>query len=170
MESQILTSADEEINALKAVRAGNIDKFQIIVDNYKKILTIFVKQRVRNHDLVDDIVQDIFVKMYKNVHNFDLRKPVKPYILQIATRTIIDTFRKYKLEVPLAENIAYEDDQMVDTSQILSELNPTQKNIFELLIDGYDYASISTKVGIPLNTVKTIIRRTRHKFSKNKIL
>ena len=170
MESKILTNADEELNALKAVRAGNIDKFQIIVDNYKKILTIFVKQRVRNYDLVDDIVQDTFIKMYKNVHNFDLQKPLKPYILQIATRTIIDAFRKYKSEISLVEDIVYEDDQIVDTSQILSELNPTQKNIFELLIDGYDYASISAKVGIPLNTVKTIIRRTRKKFSKNKIL
>lgn len=170
MESQILTSAEEEINALKAVRAGSIDEFQIIVDNYKKILNIFVRQRVRNQDLVEDIVQDTFIKMYKNIHNFDLKKPLKPYLLQIATRTIIDAFRKNKIESSLIENVSYEEDYPLDTSQILSDLNPTQKNIFELLIEGYDYATISARVGMPLSTIKTIIRRTRQKFSKNKNL
>ena len=74
----------------------------------------------------------------------------------------------------LSENIKVGDDnfleKIINQESLLEKifLNEKEKRIIDLLLTGYRYQEIGQKSKIPLNTVKSIIRRLRLKIKRMK--
>lgn len=161
---------------------GGIEK---IVETYIKPIHRFVLMYVKNNDYAEEIVQEIFIKVWKNLHKFDKTKPIKPWLFRIAKNCIFDWFRKKKNDPILyssffdsydkdsdehLDNIEKETEEYSDESfdkdrlslaqEILSKLSPKDREIIHLyFFENLNFREISEILEQSINTVKSRHRR-----------
>ncbi len=160
---------DQEI--ILKIKSGEIDLFKIIVDRYYDYIFLLIKKKIFNLEDAEDLTQNVFINFYKSIENFDEKKPIKPYLYTIALNELKMFYRQYIKTLRLNENIEIEDKKTIEEFYqeedfIFLDFNDKEKKIIQLLIEGYHYQQISKKLKIPLNTVKSIIRRLRLKIQK----
>ena len=68
---------------LERIRKGEIDYFSYLVKKYSKRVGSYVRLKVSQAGDRDDIVQETFLKFYKSINHFDIRKPVLHYLYAI---------------------------------------------------------------------------------------
>jgi RNA polymerase sigma-70 factor, ECF subfamily len=158
----------EDKEVILKIRRGEIDSYYHIVEKYTQRIYNYVYKTLFDKSDVDDIVQEVFLNFYKAVNRFDVNKKISPYLIQIAKNQLKMYFRSKKTHLPLKEEMIVEDkpDNNTDSSEmILKQFPADQKKAMELFIEGFSYNEIASKLKKPLNTVKTIIRRSRLKVS-----
>lgn len=75
------------------------DYIESLVIQYGGMIKKIVCRIVKNHQNIDDIIQDTFIKIIENVHNLDERSNIRAYIAKIAANTINDYLRiKYRYD------------------------------------------------------------------------
>ena len=88
--------SEDEIN-IKEYINGNKDIFRILVEKYTPSIYNF-SARFVGIDYANDIVQDVFIKVWKNIKRFDHNKAnFKTWIFTITRNTITDYLRKKKM-------------------------------------------------------------------------
>ena len=152
------------------IKNGEIDFFYLIVKKYTSLIYQYIKKRIFDTEAVNDLVQNSFINLYKAINRFDEKRPILPYLYQIAKNEMKMYFRSHKQMFPLDERMQISEQDEVffnkDYDQILITLPKEQKKALELLIEGYSYKEISERMSKPINTVRTIIRRARLKIKK----
>ena len=148
-----------------------------LVKRYVPLIFGFLKRYTGNPDNASDIAQEVFVKVWKNLKNFDRSKSFKTWIFTIAKRTAIDELRKQKAlpfsvlqEEGFADSLADESPSILD--QIFSQQQsrelavavaklPTHyRSVIRLYSnDDLNFREIASKLKEPLNTVKSRYRR-----------
>jgi RNA polymerase sigma-70 factor (ECF subfamily) len=153
----------DDKTAIKKIKQGEIEYFSRIVKGYSKVVLSFVNKLVFDKSEVDDIVQDTFLQFYKNIRKFDEKRPVMPYLLQIARNEVKMYIRSKKKWLQLNENIVADEQEeaAVDVEMILEKLPAEQRKALELVYEGHSYQEIAKTLKRPVNTVRTIIRRAR---------
>ena len=58
----------------------------------------FIKARVHSTETAEDILQEIFIKIHKNVKNIKNEQKIASWVYQITRNTIIDYYRKKKID------------------------------------------------------------------------
>lgn len=152
--------------ATARILAGDIDVFEVLVKRYSAKLLSYVSQRLYKKEEADDIVQTSFIQLYKNLSRFDTKKPLYPYLMQITRNELFTYYRKNKITVPLNDEVEYgvpppEQGMEINSDELLAGLKPEHKNALLWFVEGYSYKEIAKKLGKPLNTIRTIIRRAR---------
>ena len=90
-----MDNTDEEIIIL--YKNGNKEVFKDLIDKYTSPIYNFTV-RLTDKNNAPDIVQDIFIKVWKNLHRFDTEKAsFKTWLFAIAKNTITDFWRKKKI-------------------------------------------------------------------------
>jgi RNA polymerase sigma-70 factor (ECF subfamily) len=122
----------------------------------------------------EDAVQDIFVDFWRYASRYDAaRGPEAAFVAILARRRLIDRIRRQKLrlatEEPLEETheatipgaLRTEHDTEMDSMRsVMAHLTLPQRRVLELsLVQGMSHAEIVEHTGLPLGTVKTLIRR-----------
>lgn len=177
----LLNETDEEIVVL--YKNGNPEIFKDLINRYTSPLYNFTARIVNQND-APDIIQEIFIKVWKNLHKFDSSKAsFRTWIFTIAKNTATDFLRKRKnllfsdLEKneekemdSFAENIPDENLLPEETLQkledslflnkTLEKLRPNYKEILTLYYqEEMTFEEIGKILNKPLNTVKSQHRR-----------
>lgn len=137
-----------------------------INDNYKRQLSDVAYQIVKDFDLTKDVIQDSFVKIWKNQHKFDESKgALFTWMRNIVVRTAIDAtrtkfFKTSKEEMPKHVSSSYNHDKIdvgnMDVKTILNSIEFKYAFIVEkIVIEGFSEEQISQLYGMSLGTVKT---------------
>jgi RNA polymerase sigma-70 factor (ECF subfamily) len=74
--------------------------FHILVQTYRERLYWHIRKLVMNHDDADDILQNVFIKVWKNVENFREDSSIFTWLFRIATNeslTFLQKKRKYSV-------------------------------------------------------------------------
>ena len=145
-----------------------ISEYNQSVDNYSDRLYRFVLKNIRDSHKAEDIVQDSYEKLWKNVENVDGEK-VKSYLFTTAYHTMIDRIRKdrrssFSEELNLKEQS--HENNYSDLSEILKEAVdrlPELQRMVLLLRDyeGYSYKEIGEMANLNESQVKVYIYRAR---------
>ena len=123
-----------------------VDEYNRAVDDYSDRLFRFVLKSIRDAHKAEDIVQDSYEKLWKNVENVDGAK-VKSYLFTTAYHTMIDRIRKEKNSV-YAEDVLIRDEghegSYSDLSEILQEAVDQLPEIQRMVVllrdyEGYNY-------------------------------
>ncbi len=69
--------------------------FEVLVDTYKERLYWHIRRIVFNHDDADDVLQNTFIKVYKNINGFKGDSQLFSWMYRIATNEAL-TFLKKK--------------------------------------------------------------------------
>lgn len=172
---------DEKI-ALE-VQQGNIDSFRLLVEKYQGKLLRYGKKFLSSRHDIEDLVQDIFLKAYKNIQSFDTRKKFSPWIYRVAHNEFINAIQKNKrLPIPifnfdeLLPHLITEEilEQELDKKKLQGMLNKSLDKINikyrEPLILYYfeemNYQEIADILQTPTSTVGIRLKRGKYFLKK----
>ena len=159
---------------LNRIAAGDVNAVQDCLKAYGGLVWSLARRMLRNQEDAEDVVQEIFVDIWKNAERFDPGQASETtFVAMIARRRIIDRMR-YAKRRPAPESL----DDMVsepasridvnlqtsveaaEAAKALNELKPEQQKVLQLsIVHGLSHQEISDATGIPLGTVKTHARR-----------
>jgi RNA polymerase sigma-70 factor, ECF subfamily len=147
-----------------------------IVKQYLKSVYNYIYRMTKDKNMTEDVVQETFVKVWKNLEKIDPKKNLKKWIFTIARNTTFDYFRKNKnisfsdeeniadLE-PLPDEIFERKELSKELEKALSQIRPDFREIIFLhYVEDLTFAEISEIVGKPLNTVKSWHLRGLHQI------
>jgi RNA polymerase sigma factor (sigma-70 family) len=145
-----------------------INDYNLAVTDFSDRLYRFVLKSIRDVHKAEDIVQDCYEKLWKNVAGVNAEK-VKSYLFTTAYHTMIDIIRKekrlsYSDELPSKEQS--HENNYSDLSEVLKEaverLPEVQKMVLLLRdYEGYSYEEIGEMANLTESQVKVYIYRAR---------
>ncbi len=169
--------SDEEIVAMTLSVQSS---FGFIIERYEAKLKRYISRiGIRNPDDQLDVLQDIFIKAYKNLNSFDTSLKFSSWIYRIAHNEAISWYRKHKVR-PEGHLVADGDevlnilttkedspeeafDLAVNAEEITKALDEIDDKYREVLILRYfenkEYEEISDILKIPPGSVGTLIYR-----------
>ena len=124
---------------------------------YYKVLSV-----VKNNDDAEDICQETFISVYKNLSKFREESNIYTWIYRIAINKTYDFFKKRKLEFEINDEVlSLPEDINFDTKVILEEklklISEKEKEIVILKdIYGYKLKEIAEIKNMNLSTVKYV--------------
>jgi len=74
----------EDNTLIKLVKSGHSEIYDEIVKRYEKKLFSYIYRLVGNKEEAEDILQNVFVKAYKNIKTFDIERKFSSWIYRIA--------------------------------------------------------------------------------------
>ena len=154
--------------------SGNSNSFSILLDRYQKRVYGFIYSKVHDPDLADDIFQDTFIKVVKNLRLGKYKDEGRflSWVIRIAHNLIMDHYRKYK-RLPkheskienfdvldrLAEQNSSIEESMIETqihadlSLLIKELPDSQKEVLRMrLFQDMSFKEIGDQTGVSINT------------------
>jgi RNA polymerase sigma-70 factor (ECF subfamily) len=177
-----LKKIDKEAEFVTHLLSKDKKSFGLLYDNYSNALFGIIFRIVQNDELAEDILQDVFLKIWDNAHIYDSKKSrLFTWMLNIARNASIDYLRskqgkvdKKNYSIDLVKNI-YEKPNHSNTScdniglkKLVDNLKPDQKEIIDLaFFEGYTHPEIAEKLQIPLGTVKTKCRAAINSLRKS---
>lgn len=185
----------------KAMQSNNPAKAKIAFNQlhkrYKDPLFFFTMRYVKmNKETTDDLVQEIFVKIWEKIEKYDFSNALSTWMYKVATNHIIDYKRRQKVEVLnfdslkiLGDDGSEEDsmsfqieDKSTDTfilvvkkERALAILDALKngvksedaKQIIALIfLDDMSYEKVSEQTRLPLGTVKALMFRAKSEMKK----
>ncbi len=145
--------------------------FTYLYDRYSGSLYSIILNIVPDRDLASDVLQEVFVKIWKQIESYDtIKGRLFTWMLNVARNASIDAVRskgyqKSQQNRELTENI-YDaggsteiNTDRIGLKKIVNNLKDDYKIIINLsYFEGYTQDEISKMLGIPLGTVKTRMR------------
>jgi RNA polymerase sigma-70 factor (ECF subfamily) len=160
------------------------DDFVWIINRYKEKLYNYIS-RITNlgQQEAEDILQEVFIKIYRNLNEFDPELKFSSWIYRIAHNQAISHYRKQKvrpqgnslpLDISEIKNLAADIDIEKDMDLLLAKKNIVQvfdgmdEKYRELLVLKYfeekSYQEISDILKKPIGTVATLISKAKKDF------
>lgn len=109
--------------------------FSLLLKKYQQKIYWHIRRMVIDHDDADDLVQDVFIKVWKNLSNFREDAQVYTWIYRIATNECITFLNRKKQKQQLSlddENSAYLADTLTDSPYF--DGNSAQQKLQEALL------------------------------------
>jgi RNA polymerase sigma-70 factor, ECF subfamily len=163
---------EKEELIIQAVLAG-ADRYEELVRKYHVGLIIHCENLVKDRDDAEDIAQEAFIKAYLQLSNFNGQKArFSTWLYKIANNLAIDFLRKNKRQVNL-DNIEAIADTAIPTEMaedekrtLINMVTDLQPPEFRKVIEGYywegkSYQTIADEEHIPINTVRSRLRRAK---------
>ena len=148
------------------------EKFATLVDEHKKILYKVCNSYCRNRDDREDLAQEISIQLWRSFGTFDERLRFSTWMYRIALNVAISFYRRESTraryvisdEQHLLEAIEEKESQPEDIRllyQFIEELDPLNKALVLLYMDGNSYLEIAEVLGISETNVATKISRIK---------
>jgi RNA polymerase sigma-70 factor (ECF subfamily) len=168
-------------------RAGDTASFDRLITLHRDRIYMIANHILRNNEDALDVVQDTFVRAWKNLSRFDGSAPFGSWISRIATNASIDLIRRRQAHpqsefeaAPMAIDAASrttpsqpaKPDESIDNSEIrerfqtaLATLSPEHRAVIVLKeIEDLSYQEIADSVGCSIGTVMSRLFYARKKL------
>lgn len=171
------TYSEEELIVL--LKEKNENGFHYLYDHYSGALYGIVLRIVQSKEYTEEVIQDVFVKIWNSIHQYDATKGrFYTWIINIARNTAIDYlkskgFQNELKNQPLPDFVYNTAELSTDNNSadyigfnnVLESLEVDKQELINLsYYQGYTQHEISEKLKIPLGTVKTKMRNALMKL------
>jgi RNA polymerase sigma factor (sigma-70 family) len=175
-----LTIFDEK-DLLLRLRDGDYTAFEIIYSNLKIKIAQRLMRLLNSRDLVEDVLQELFIRLWNNRKGIDAEKPIEAYLYRIAINLVNDYYREISRDKKLAEELwcrfpdlynPFEEISQVNAdSELFRSINrlPEQrKKVFLLCkLDKKSYAEVSKLLQISEAAVNDHITKANRFLREN---
>ena len=162
--------ASQALPAAQLVRqatGGDLDAFEVLIRRLQRRVYGFAYQHLRDMEEANDLTQEIFVKLYRNLGRYDPERPFEPWFWKLAANTSINYRRK---RVPLP---AEPPEEAIDTKasqaghdpalvDALAQLDPAYR--LPILLHYYADLSleqVSHSLNLSIPAIKSRLHRAR---------
>lgn len=163
---------------VKRITEGNLHAFKLLVTQHEKLVRHMINRLVNNQDDTEDICQEVFIKVYKNLSKFSFQSKLSTWIGSIAYSTAINYLRKESLKRSVTdditdfenqhrttdtpESILHKKDTAAFIQQALTKLPLNYRTVLTLYhLNEFSYQEIEEITGMPEGTVKSYLFRAR---------
>lgn len=171
---------------VEIVRERDQEKYAELIERYQGKLFAYLYRLTGSREETEDLLQDVFIKAYKNLRSYDATRKFSSWIYRIAHNEAVNHIKRRSLKrfIPWEDITATKDmlvmsssEEGADTTRMREE---TKKEVNEainrlsfkykqvLLLRYYSdksYEDISEILGKPINTVGTLINRAKKKMA-----
>lgn len=170
-------------NIAKTVQNGNLHLFGSLVERYEKKLMRYAKRFLFDYEDAEDLVQDVFIKAFKNIQGFNTDLSFNSWIYRIAHNEFINEIKKRGREPlsffdpdtlfphPIAPKQA--DDEIKEAElkilvdEYINKLAPKYREPLVLYFyEDMSYDQIAEVLHIPVSTVGVRINRAKQSLKK----
>ncbi len=150
---------------------GDEKSLEVLIKRYLKPIHSFTYKNIGNSEMAQDLTQEVFVKVWKNLKKFNRKKQFKSWVFTIAKNTAIDFLRQKKKDTfSLNEDLLSDKsdfiknleqkDTLSEVHTALQKLSINYRAIILLKNEGeLTFNEIAQKLNEPLNTIKSRYRR-----------
>lgn len=186
-----VNSSNPDFVLIQQIKQGNAQAFKTLMQTYVKLVYSYVYRICQQQELAEDMTQEIFVKVYQNIDKFDETRAFKPWLMRLASNHVISYLRKKSSAVSISLEALQEDQphkewggitdeskdpsvqvEMKDNvSQVeiaLGSMAPNYREALLLRFQGdLSYEEISLKMQVPVNTIRTWLKRGKERLQAN---
>ena len=178
--------SDEEL--VEKIKKGDIDAYEEIIKKYENKVCGIIYHMIKNQNDVEDLAQEVFIKVYKNLSKFKGDSSLYTWIYKITVNLCLDEVKKRKNIIYLDEKLEVEDGELerelpssdktqvelYEEKELKEKLHkcigklPEKQRVMIVLRDikGFSYEEISEITSVKLGTVKSQINRARLKLKE----
>lgn len=182
-------SSLEDDTYVSEALSGNENSYKKLVDKYQKPLYFHIRKMIKEVELVEDLVQEVFMKAFHNLSTYSNQYAFSTWLYRIATNHTIDYLRKKKLktlsinepyktkdgemEIQLPDETYLTDEPVMKkqrkqmVQEAIDDLPEKYKAVIEMRhMEEKTYQEIAEILDLPLGTVKAHIFRAREMLYK----
>ncbi|MFA6084219.1 RNA polymerase sigma factor [Mucilaginibacter sp.] len=168
-----MASDNENLKLLiQQLRTGSENAFTALYDKYSTQLYRNILRLVKDDDIAQELLQDLFLKIWESRQNIKLEGSFKSFLYKVAENLVYTHFRKIAKDNRLIAKliISYDDFETNVEETIISRenhallrkaienLSPQRKQIYVLCkLEGKSYEEVSNELGISTSTVRNQI-------------
>lgn len=166
----MIVNADSSNETLvSSLKAGDHTAFKTIYDQYYSKIYAVAFKYLKEENMAEDAVQEIFIKLWVNRENLDVNLTPKGFLFKCLKFHVLNVIRNQSRVLIKQYEIAYNSpafhkeveeslllkESMKDVQQAIEKLSPQKRLIFKLrTIEGLNNEQVSQKLGLSINTVK----------------
>lgn len=182
------SSLEDDKFVSRAIK-GDEKAYQQLVEKYNRALYFHIQKMIKEKELVEDLVQEVFIKAFNNLTSYSNEYAFSTWLYRIATNHTIDYLRKKKLQtlsindpvktkdgemqVQLPDNSFATDREIIRKQRqaiihaAIEDLPDKYRMVIEMRhMEEKSYQEISELLDLPLGTVKAHIFRARELLYK----
>jgi RNA polymerase sigma-70 factor (ECF subfamily) len=178
---------NRKLDLIDAFRKGEEWAFSKLYARYQKPILKYVSQRVKDQEQVQDIVQEIFLKVHRFRDSYQKQYAFSTWLWTIAKNTISDWLRKnqngemefssgqdgFLVEdeipsmVPNAETLLLQVSEKKKIERLLGKLTDLQRKVITLrMIHHLSYQEIAKNLGLSISAVKCLVYRSKQALTQ----
>ncbi|RPH93031.1 sigma-70 family RNA polymerase sigma factor [candidate division KSB1 bacterium] len=185
VEKSVGAPTDEDL--ILAFQQGDVSAFEEIVRRYRDPLFNFIVRLLGDAFFSEDIVQETFLRVYRNRHRYHQVAKFSTWIYTIASNLAKTELRRRRVRnffsisskgedekdydlVDVSTDIERDVDGIIKGEMILKEINALPHHFREAVVlrdvQDLSYEEISQILNVPLGTVKSRVNRGRSRLQK----
>ncbi len=187
-----MTPTDDQL--IRRIQARETEAFESLLARYAPMLTAHIARIVRDDAAAQDLVQEVFLRVWTRAAQWDGRGAVKGWLYRIATNLSLNHLRSVRrrsqqpLEMP-ADDLGDDEESlvpgwMIDASaltpeaqleaveqqkllgRLIDDLPPEKREVFRMVYDDeMDLHSVASALGVPEGTVKSRLYHSRKRLA-----
>nr|WP_255484383.1 RNA polymerase sigma-70 factor [Pedobacter sp. AK017] len=166
---------EKELVAL--LQKGDKGAFGELYHRYKRKLYYNFRKLLKSESQAEELLQQLFVKIWENRLSLDPDKVFKAYLFRIAENLVYDFFRKASRDKNMGailmtvatenyshiEEAIYSKEREALINRAVASLPPQRRHVFTLCkLEGKTYEEVSVELGISTSTINDhIVKATR---------
>ncbi len=175
----------DDLTLIAAISQGDSQALEALYDRYAAVVYRMALRIVKNQELAEDIVQEVFWRVWRRSSSFERgRGRVAQWLFGVAHNLCIDELRRMRsrpisvyedVEHPLIQQLpdehtdvaseAWQAEQRRMITDMLDQLPNAQRQAIEMAyFGGMSHQEIATRLNRPLGTIKTRVRLGLHKL------
>jgi len=151
------------------LQKGDSDAFQELYNQYHQPLYHYVLRFVKSPALAEDVLQDVFLKIWEIRSRIDPELSFKAYLYRISRNSVFKLLKKIAVDENLRVQVLKQFSQSVADADLkvlwqqyeellhaaINRLPPQRQKVFRLCREeGKTYEQVADELGISRNTVK----------------
>ncbi len=165
---------DDEKQLVYALREGDVASFTKLYHAYKERLTVRLLYLLKSEILVEEVLQNLFLKIWESREQVNPDKSFKSYLYTIAKHMVIDIFRRAAKERTVmaqlkigqeelyhhVEDFIFRKENKALLTELMSILPTKRRSVFiACKLDGKSYKEVAELHNISINTVNDHIQK-----------
>ncbi|HXW09473.1 MAG TPA: sigma-70 family RNA polymerase sigma factor [Steroidobacteraceae bacterium] len=161
-------------SVLAGVARGDGPAMRECMERFGGLVWAIARRMTRSRADAEDAVQEVFVDVWRSAARYDPAQGTeRVFIATIARRRLIDRIRRGRLMQYTSDESVLEDVRFAEpgnhgevrveaerAARAVARLRPQQQRILRMgLLEGMTHSEIASATGLPLGTVKTLMRR-----------
>lgn len=170
--------SDEQL--VQAVCAGNTELFRLLVKRYESYVFGLIVRQIGDPDLSQDCAQEVFVRVYKNLHRFKHQSLFSTWLTRIAlnhSKSVLRARSRQRTKEQSAEVLPWgtesPESKILSSERVkkfqsaLVKLPDTQREAIVLCgLQGMSYEEAALVMKIPVGTVRSRLHKARNMLKK----
>jgi len=161
-------------NLTYLIKIGNKEAFHVIFERYAPRIYNFALSYLRNEQDAEELVQDVFLRIWEKKEQLDKSKNLKSFIFKIAVNTIYDLIRRRNIEEAFRDFVRHDyepgientwhtvifEEMLANVNELVKEMPAQRQKIFRLSrVEGLPNDTIARKLNLSKRTVENQLYR-----------